>query len=353
MSSPFSLDNASLNSNASSLKSPPNNDPESSSDSDPESDGDSRNDGPDLSPQQSFCLTGDGHDVASSQAISSTEWMFSGSYIVDMRSNPAQFSVEFVRGLIEELARKPTVFIYHMVIFVDSNINQTHWMHSVSLRGYIHGKKTTMSVWKEWIGQKELVWIPLSRIGTSDEYNEDLMRSQDPESTWHLLGKYGKRKRFQVICTAFCFEATLDIDVPERSGSHDDEASDILEIVQAKFNDTLSMDEKDEISFQSKGATFVLVQCDSVDIQQLADASPGSTRSVSIQGFIQSKLTDLQTWRDWFDALWSTARGGLCGHPDFENATSESSTWVPIYTFGMLKKNNHGRCAAHKQASGV
>jgi hypothetical protein len=52
--------------------------------------------------------------------------------LISTRSNPAEFSEEFFRGLIEELARKAPVFIYHMVIYVDTNINQTYCMHSVS-----------------------------------------------------------------------------------------------------------------------------------------------------------------------------------------------------------------------------
>jgi hypothetical protein len=113
------------------------------------------------------------------------------------------------------------------------------------------------------------------------------------------------------------------------------------------FMDTVDLKEGDD--FQAKGARFVLVQCDT---RQLALESAGSTVSVSIQGFLQCKLTDNHVLQHWLIAQWDTAPGGLCSFQLFEDAISESSTWTMIYEFCVLGKNNPGRKAA-AQASGV
>ena len=302
-----------------------------------ESDGES-----DLSPDSP---TVDVHCVASSEELSSTGWMFTGSYVVDMASNPAQFSAIFLDDLFKKLAQSTPVYIEHMILFVNSRNTAKNRVYSSSIRGYVHGTRTSMTKWKAWLGVRQpIMWTPLLNISLSDEYIEDSIKAEDPSSTWFILGKYGPRKRFRCQCTAFYFETSLDIDFPESSGSDDGEASYILQLVETEFKATVDIN-----GFRSKGAEYVLVQCDA---RQLVDASAGSTVSVSIQGFIQSKQTDLQTWNDWFDARWSIAPGGLCSLEGFEEAISESSPWETIYTFGVLGKNNAGRKAA-SQASCV
>jgi hypothetical protein len=314
MSSPFSLQN----------------DHEESCDSDSES-----------APDQSPCSPTD--DLASSgDAIISTKWMFAGSFTVDMRQhNNANFSQEFLDDLFRKRAKKSPVHIEHMVIFVSQDISERNHLRTAPIRGYVHGRRTSRSKWEAWLGHP-IQWTPFSDIESSDEYKTDCYQSQDPSTQWEVLGKYGKRTRFQVFCRAFYFEALLDVPIQEVNGLDDGEASHILQLVRDEFMSTIDIND-----FASKGADFVLVQC---DIKSLADASAGSTVSVPIQGFVQSKQIDIQTWDDWFDAVWSVAPGGLCGLEEFEMATSESSTWEPIYRFGELKRNNRGRIAG-EQAS--
>ena len=328
MNFPFSLDNTSLSLDASGSESSSNSDPKSVH----------GRESPD-------CSLFDGHGVASNEAVLSTEWMFSGSYVVDMASNPVEFSSQFLNGHFQQLALCAPVSLDHMIVFANAHIKETNRVYSVSIRGYIYGNKTSMSAWKAWLGQK-LLWTPLSDIGLSDEYDEDLTRAEDPDKAWFVLGKYGRRSRFRILCKAFYFEVNLYVDVPESIGSDDGEASYILQLVKTEF---MAAVDNGKDTFQSKGAEFVLVQCDT---RPLADASTGSTVCVPIQGFLQAKKTDLQTWIDWLEARWSVAPGGLCGLEDFEKAISESSPWETIYTFGKLGKNNTGRKAA-AQASGV
>ena len=279
----------------------------------------------------------------SSEALLSTGWMFTGTYVADIASETADLTPLFLDSLFKKLAQHTPVNFDHMIIFADSNISETDRVFEISIRGYVCGKRTSMSIWKAWLGQR-ILWTPLMNVQLSDEYIADSMRAEDLNSEWFVLGKYGQRKRFRVFCRAFYFEALLDVDIQENDNCDDCEANYILQLVRKKFMDTASVDQ-----FQIKGAEFVMVQC---DVRQLADASPGSTVSVPIQGFLQSKKTDLQTWNDCFRAEWSTAPGGLCGLEEFERAVSESSTWEPIYRFGDLKKNNNGRTAA-AQASCV
>jgi hypothetical protein len=292
-------------------------------------------------PDQSPCSPTD--DLASSgDAILSAKWMFAGSFTVDMsQHNNANFSMEFLDDLFRTRAKKTPVNIEHMVIFLHQEIFERNHLRTATIRGYVHGKRTSISKWEAWLGHP-ILWTPFSDIASSDEYKTDCYQSQDPSTPWSVLGKYGKRTRFQVLCTAFYFETLLDVPIQEGNGLDDGEASHILQLVRDEFMCSVDIN-----VFASKGADFVLVQC---DIKSLADASAGSTVSVPIQGFIQSKKIDLQTWVDCFEAVWSIAPGGLCGLEEFEIATSESSTWEPIYQCGELKRNNRGRMAA-KQAS--
>ncbi len=95
-----------------------------------------------------------------------------------------------------------------------------------------------MSFWKAWLGQ-DIFWTACSGVGRSDEYKEDIIRSEDPDSPWFVLGKYGVRKRFDVQGRAFYFEASLEIHVQDSSHSEDGEASYILQLVKEKFMDTV------------------------------------------------------------------------------------------------------------------
>ena len=268
--------------------------------------------------------------------------MFSGNFLVDQEVPSAEFSMEYVSDLFESKAKSPPVRLDHMTIFSKRQvtIKRADREYSVSLRGYIHGKRTSMSVWMEWLGQ-ELLWTPLSDVGISDDFQADCNRCEDEDPDWFVLGRYGTRKQFQVLCTALYFDTTIDIDIPASSSSGYD---DILQLVQKTFMD--SIDREGAVTFESKGCTFVLVVCDGL---QLAAASPGSTLCVTLQGFIQCRKTDLQLWPKWFEARWSVARNGLFNLSEFETARSESSTWVPIYRFGTLGENNECRSAA-KQA---
>ena len=299
--------------------------------------------GSEFAPDQSPCSpTND--DESGSKAVLSTKWMFTGSMTMDMsQHNNAHCSPEFLDDLFSQRAKKTPVFIEHMIIFMNQHISERNHLNTVSISGYVDGKLSSRSKWEAWLGH-QILWTPLSDIECSDEYKTDCIRSQDQSSPWSVLGKYGKRSRFRVRCKAFYFEALLDVEYQKRNCLVDGEASHLLQLVRDEFMRTIDIN-----LFASKGADFVLVQC---DLKKLADASAGSTLSVPIQGFIQSKPTDLQTWVDWFDAVWSIAPGGLCSLEEFQMATSESesNTWEPIYRFGELKKNNHGRMAA-KQAS--
>ena len=338
MSSPFSLDNTPHSGNASGLESSLNSDPES--DVEPES--------TDRSPHSSTVSV----TSTSSEAVLSSGWMLSGSYTIDHAGSSSRLEVpvSLLNALFQERARHSPVRMEHMIIFANKFCDIKNHLCTVSIRGYIYGKRAPMSVWKAWLGQ-DILWTPCSNIARSDEYSEDVIRSEEQDSPWFVVGKYGSRKGFQVQGTAFCFQAWLDIDVHDISGSEDCEASYMLQLVQKAFMDTVDLEEGDD--FQTRGATFVLVQCDT---RQLAHASAGSTVSVSIQGFIQCKRTDIHVWQHWIIAHWDTAPGGLCGFQMFEDAISESSTWTTIYEFGVLGKNNPGRKAAVQaaaQASGV
>jgi hypothetical protein len=327
MSSPFSLYNTPLSGpgNASGLQ--------SSSDSDPESD----------------VVESPDRCAPSSEADLSAGWMFSGSYSIDRAdlSSSPKFDTTILSNLFEERARIAPVKLEHMIIFANKIFDVKNRLPAVSIRGYIHGKRTSMSVWQAWLGQ-DILWTACSGVGRSDEYNEDIIRSEDPDSPWFVLGKYGVRKRFDVQGRTFYFEASLEIDVQDSSRSEDGEASYILQLVKEKFMDIVELNKNND--FQRNGARYVLVQCDT---RQLAHASAGSTLTVFIQGFVQCMQNNkLRKWQNWLSAHWDTVPGGLCGFQMYEDAISESSTWTTIFEFGVLVNNNSGRKAA-AQASGV
>ena len=320
-SSPFLLDNTSLSLCASDSE---------SSDSSPELDFD-----------PSRCPSVDVHSVTSSEAVLSTGWMFSGNFVVDKRDPYAEFSMDDIDDLFESKSKSVPVFLDHMTIFTRRQVTVITADHkySVSLRGYIYGKRTSMSVWMKWLGQK-LLWTPLSNVGLSDEYQADCSTCEDGDADWFVLGRYGKRKQFQVFCKSFYFETAVEIDIPASSSLRND---DLLQLVQTTFLDSINRDET--VNFQSKGCKFVLVLCDGLE---LFAASPGSTQRVNLLGFIQCLQTDLCVWKDYFEARWYVAREGLCGLVEFENARAEDSNWVQIYKLGELGKNNQGRNASRQ-----
>jgi hypothetical protein len=279
--------------------------------------------------------------VLSSYDVQSTGWMFHGSVTVHMGSNNADFSPQLLDNMFKDLVRTTPVPLEHMIIFADQHILERGRDFSTSIRGYAMGKKTSKTKWTAWL--QHTSWAPVSNISVSDEFIADFMRAEDLASPWFILGKYGKRKDFRIRASAFCFDSALDVYVQDSHCVDDDEGSSILHLVRTKLRETVDFD-----AFQSKGADFILAQC---DVQQLLHASPGTTVRVPIQGFIQSKQTYIQTWQlNNMKASWGIAPCGLCGLEKYVSAISEASTWVTLYQYGKLKKNNVGRME-DKQAS--
>ncbi len=92
-SSPFSLDNTSL-----SLCS---------------SDSESSDSSPELGFDPSHCPSVDVHSVTSSKAVLSTEWMFSGNFVVDKEDPYAEFSMEPVNDLFKSKSKSALVNLIH------------------------------------------------------------------------------------------------------------------------------------------------------------------------------------------------------------------------------------------------
>ncbi len=289
---------------------------------------------------------GDAHSdsVTIRQDVSSTGWMFNGSVAIDFSSNTADFTPQDLHNSFKAAVRTTPVILEHMIIFADLRNSQNNRVFLTSIRGYAFGKLTSKSKWEAWL--QSTSWTPLSNVGVSDEYKADILQAEDPTSSWFILGKYGSRDRFRVRSRAFYYVDHLEIYIQDSLGCEDGEASWTLQLVREKLMKTVDID-----SFLSKGAHFVLAQC---NVQQLAEASPGSTVRVPIQVFLQSKQTDVSTWQRQASetAIWNIAPGGLCGLGEFIGATSDSCPWTTIYQFGELKKNNNGRMT-DKQASGL
>jgi hypothetical protein len=291
----------------------------------------------------------DARDVASRENVFSTGWMFTGEFVVDITaSKTVQFSPQILANMFAKLAAKPPVKVEHMIIFADFHIVQINSVIKTSIHGYVQGSRASEPQWKTWLGQENFLWTPLWQIALSDEYQEDDRRAQELASTWFVLGKYGMRNQFRILCTAFTFQTMLDVkigdfNIEQSYGVYDCEASYVLQLVRTKFMETINITD-----FHRKGSKFILVQC---DLRPLTDAAPGSTVNVHIQGFVQSKQTDLRTWNHISEeAYWRIAPGGLCNCEEFTRAIHESSPWATVYKFGELKISNTGRMAS-KQAS--
>jgi hypothetical protein len=238
---------------------------------------------------------------------------------------------------------------------VSCEMYQNEKMLGVPVRGYVAtSRRVNRKEWEDsirWCSTEleHLTWIKISGgIRCWDQFIYDREDVNDPKSTVGVLAMWGTRSYFDARGYAWEFHGTLEL--PSRAAEH----SDILQMATEAFYAAAGLPKE-----WPRDITFLAVHC---EIAEVMCADPARARAIRIpvRGFLQAPLSRCYKWETWLPKTsapswdWNPLRGGLCGHEEFESASteakSEGSGWIEIIVEGKLGKNNAGRLADAKQA---